>query len=570
MDPSPSQPTLPEKQGSVLTASQWLTRRVLAPQDTSVNSLGEFLLPTLLGAMEACWVDAVLIGLASAALLGSSVPLLPLWAPFVFIIGSQWLLHYVDRRDGSARSQEAEEDNGRGDPGGRPGTTAHGRGDPGGRPGNEEGHVKNSIPGASLLFVIMGAFCLYIIWLQVYAQTMPIFDLRWLSTLVSDILFFNTHFYQALFITGLSAYLCWRGLRLSSRVVEPSDVFRVLCIGLGVILAVILLRASLESYKASFADDVNLLLLIPIFLFLSLAAHALARITFVRHTHPTGLQGSIVAQERAVITIIASLGLVLLLVTVAVGLFASPAFLASVEQGLSFVGIIYGWLTGALAWVMVLIVTPIFWLISFIHPSEHPQTIRNLAPPPTKTKPQIPPAVMFVQSIFPYVSALLAVLFILLMILIIRRLLRRRKRTSIAKNLQKEDIHESLWSWSLFWGQVKSLLRAFFGRFFPRRVVKEETIVIPAEIRGDPAARNIREIYRAFLKKATARGYARKKDETPNELRQRLDEKAPIVEPQLEVITEAYARVRYGAILPDAGDVASIQGTWSELDQKWV
>ena len=113
------------------------------------------------------------------------------------------------------------------------------------------------------------------------------------------------------------------------------------------------------------------------------------------------------------------------------------------------------------------------------------------------------------QSIFPYVSAVLAVLFILLMILIIRRLLRRRKRTRIAKNLQKEDIHESLWSWTLFWGQVKSLLRAFFGRFFPQRVGKEESMVIPAEIRGDPAARNIREIYRAFLKKATARGYAR-------------------------------------------------------------
>ena len=553
MDPSPSPP--PEKQGSILTASQWLARRVLVPQDTPVSSLGEFLLPTLLGAMEACWVDVVLIGLASALLLGSSMPLLPLWAPFVFIVGSQWLLHYADTRDGSNR----------------PRTSVYGTGDPGGRPGNEEeGHVKTSIPGASLLFVIMGAFCLFIIWLQVYAQTMPIFDLRWLSTLVSDILFFNSHFYQALFITGLSAYLCWRGLRLSSRVVEPSDVFRVLCIGSGLMLAVILLRASLESYKSSSADDVSLLLLIPIFLFLSLAAHALARITFVRRSHPTGLQGSIVAQERAVITIIASLGLVLLLITVAVGLFASPAFLANVEQGLSFIGIIYGWLTGALAWIMVLIVTPIFWLISLIHPSEHPQTIRNLAPPPSKTKLQIPPAVAFVQSIFPYVSAVLAVLFILLMILIIRRLLRRRKRTRIAKNLQKEDIHESLWSWTLFWGQVKSLLLAFFGRFFPQRVGKEETMVIPAEIRGDPAARNIREIYRAFLKKATARGYARKKDETPNELRQRLDEKAPIVEPQLEVITEAYTRVRYGASLPDAGDVASIQGTWSELDQKWV
>src|SRR5207248_2105772 len=152
MDPSPapSQPTPSEKQGSVLTASQWLARRVLVPQDTPVSSLGEFMLPTLLGAMEACWVDVVLIGLASALLLGSSMPLLPLWAPFVFIVGSQWLLHYADRRDGSDR----------------PGTSVYGTGDPGGRPENEEGHVKTSIPGASLLFVIMGAFCLFIIWLQ--------------------------------------------------------------------------------------------------------------------------------------------------------------------------------------------------------------------------------------------------------------------------------------------------------------------------------------------------------------------------------------------------------------------
>jgi hypothetical protein len=138
------------------------------------------------------------------------------------------------------------------------------------------------------------------------------------------------------------------------------------------------------------------------------------------------------------------------------------------------------------------------------------------------------------------------------------------------RNLLKEDLHESLWSWSLFWSQFKAFLRAIFGRFLPRHVIEGETTVIPAEILGDPAARNMREIYRAFLKKAASLGYARKKDETPNELRLRLDEKAPLVEPQLEVITEAYALVRYGASIPDAEDVAYVQRTWSELDQKWV
>lgn len=555
--PAPSQPTPPGEEGEVLSASQWLTRRILSSQDTSINSLGEFLLPTLLGAMEACWVDAVLIGLASAILLGSSTPLLPLWAPFVFIIGPQWLVHYVDRRDVGTSSQGASEVH--------ESHEAHKAEEE-----SEEKHARGAIPGASLLFGLVGVFCLFIIWLQVYSQTTPIYDLRWLGALVSDILFLNIHFYQALFIVGFSIYLCWRGLRLSNRVVEPSDIFRVLCIGLGLVIGVILLRAALESYKASFSDDLSLLLLIPIFLFLSLAAHALARITFVRRTHPTGLQGSIVAQERAVITVIASLGLVLLLVTVAVGLFTSPAFLANVERGLSFIGILYGWLTEGLAWVMVLIVTPIFWLVSLIHPAAHSPTIRNLSPHFPQKKSQTPPAAVFVQSILPFVSAVLAVLFILLMIMIVRRLLRRRKRIHIAKLGPKEDIHESLWSWSLFWGQLKAFLRALFGRSLHQQAVEGETTIAPAEIRGSPAARNIREIYRAFLKKAASFGYARKKDETPNELRQRLDEKAPLVEPQLEVITEAYASVRYGASSPGTEDLAHIQRTWSELDQKWV
>ena len=550
--PSPSQPTPPEEKGEVLSASEWLTRHILSPQDSSINSLGEFLLPTLLGAMEACWVDAVLIGLASAILLGSSAPLLPLWTPFVFIIGSQWLFHYVDKRDAGTHSVGAR-------------SVA-----PSNHEEGEDEHARGAVPGASLLFSLIGVVCLFIIWLQVYAQTIPIYDPRWLGTLVSDILFLNIHFYQMIFIVGSAIYLCWRGLRLSSRVVEPSDIFRVLCVGAGVIIGVILLRAALETYKTSFRDDVSLLLLIPIFLFLSLAAHALARVTFIRRTHPTGLQGSIVAQERAIITVIASLGLLLLLITIVVGLFASPEFLASVERGLSFVGIIYGWLTRGLAWVMVLIVTPIFWLISLIHPGAHPPAFRNPSSRPPQTRPVTPPASAFVQSILPFISATLAVLLILLLVLIVRRLLLRRKRIRMAKQGPTEDIHESLWSWSLFWNQLKSLLRAFFGRFLPQPVALEETTVIPAEIRADPAARTIREIYRAFLKKAASFGYARKKDETPNELRQRLDEKAPIVEPQLEAITEAYTKVRYGASIPDADDMAHIQKTWNDLDQKWV
>ena len=66
------------------------------------------------------------------------------------------------------------------------------------------------------------------------------------------------------------------------------------------------------------------------------------------------------------------------------------------------------------------------------------------------------------------------------------------------------------------------------------------------------------------------RGHARKKYETPLELCQRLDEGVPLVEPQLEAITEAYSRVRYGGDLPDTDEVLAVQRQWRELDQKWV
>src|SRR5437763_11236730 len=67
-------------------------------------SLGEILLPFLFAAMETCWIDAIFIGLADISLFGSHVSLMPLWAPFVLIIGAQWLLSLLERRAASGSS----------------------------------------------------------------------------------------------------------------------------------------------------------------------------------------------------------------------------------------------------------------------------------------------------------------------------------------------------------------------------------------------------------------------------------------------------------------------------------
>ncbi len=539
MNPLQMEPPRPpqKKQGGVLSPAQWLRRNILlVPEAEDITSLGEFLLPSLLGAMEACWIVAVLLGLAGLGFLGAPAPLLPFWAPFVFIIGTQWLFYIIDRRDEHAR------------------------------------HA----PGFIALAI---ALCLFIIWLQVYAPVSGIFDPRWLGSLFSDVLFLNNHFFQVAFIIALSLLLCWRGLRLISRTIEPSIISRTLVIGLLIIIAVIVLLAQLATSNAAQNNAGLLFLFIPLFLYLSLASHALARIAFVRRTHSTGLQGSIVAQERAVITIMGLLGAALLLITILIALFAGPGFFTSTLHALAPLGKAlanaYNWLVGILADIVIFLLTPVFllinWLAHFLPARGPARPIRlptvGLRPP--KNAPPVSAAAN--PALLLALKIILPVIVLLVIVLLVRRALRHRRKTKVRRRLRDEDLHESLWSWALFWNQLKAILRAIFGRFLPRPAAEAQTAVAASlQEPADPAARDIRALYRAFLKKAAARGYARKKDETPDELRLRLDEKAPVVEPQLEAITEAYTMVRYGESLPNAGDVAYVQGKWVELDQKWV
>jgi len=176
----------------------------------------------------------------------------------------------------------------------------------------------------------------------------------------------------------------------------------------------------------------------------------------------------------------------------------------------------------------------------------------------------------FAHAIIPILSIVLPILFVALMVLLIRWTLHQRPRVRKRVNRRNQDVHESLWSWSLFWMQLRSIIQALFARFIHRDLTTEDGVVKIEEIKGEPAARSIREIYRAFLQKATSHGYPRRRFETPYELKQRLDEKVPLIEPQLELITEAYAFTRYGGEVPDEAQLAQIRTNWIELERKWT
>lgn len=544
MDSSPKQPEKKrEESPGVLIASRWLREQIFAPhEEPTISSLGEFLLPILLGIMESCWLAAILIGLANADLFGSAEPLMPLWAPFVFITGTILLFHYLGRRAVKRASSQEKEG------------------------------IRFVPPDTFLFIIVTGILSLFFVWLGVYSQTAFIFNPKWLLSLLNDVLFLNLRFYESVIITGLAFLFGWRGIRLFNRDIEPSNVFRTLCLGLGVIIVVILVRAGQESAGVVFHDDAILLFLIPFFLFVSLATHALSRITFIRHSHPAGLQGNLRVQERAIFMVIASLGVIFLLVAILVSSTVNPSFIQALAPVGAAIARAYDWLVQVVAGLAVIIATPFFWLVYLftrLFPPKPKSTTSQGRPPKTPKSPvHTPPDA---GALVPFVKIILPILLLLLIFFLIWWALRRQRRVRVRAQQQKGDVHESLWSWSLFWSQFRAMLRSLFARLFPRAATAVDERAAPAEqIQGEPAARSMREIYRAFLKKAANRGYSRRRHETPYELKLRIDEKVSLVEPQLEVITEAYALTRYGGNAPDEAQLEIVRNNWVELDQKWV
>ncbi|MEO8971325.1 MAG: DUF4129 domain-containing protein [Ktedonobacteraceae bacterium] len=502
-------------------------------------SMGMLLVPFLFAAMEACWIDAIFLGLATLGLFQAHSPLMPLWVPFLVIAGSQWLYNWLVLRAAQTH-------------------------------GDVEDFSDFSIaPWFVPLLIIVALFT---IWLSIYMPTAFVLDPRWLLAMGSDILFLNVRAYHAISIIALCAYFCWRGIRLSGREYEPSQIFATMRLGIGIILAVIVIRAASASGGVTLPNEVTLLLLIPIFLFLGLSAHALARINFVRHSHQLDTETSIYAQERSVLFVISSLGVVLLVAAWIADTIGNPALLAQTLQLFRWVSVVYNWLIDAFGVLAVIVTAPLFWLLTWYE---------SLFPPHLPPVPSNPsrngrtgltnPAHLSAAPPFivPFVKVLIPILLLLAAYLLLRWVLRKRRRTHLKLKKRMVEIHESVWSWRLFLAQLRGLLLALWHRFFPPRATVEEEQALLDDRKAAPNVRTVREMYRAMLKRAAGRGYSRLRIETPYEFQQRLDGRTPLASPHITPITDAYTAIRYGDIVPDEAEVRRVRQEWGELERQW-
>src|SRR6185437_15257767 len=465
--------------------------------------------------------------------------LLPFWGPPLLLCAALWLFQRVLRKE--AKDEEAD--------------------------ANTQGQSSRSPAGFGLLFGVLALLAIGFIWLRIYAGTNFLLDPRWLLAFVNDLLLLNGRFYQALVIVIITVYFCWRGTKLAQLKIEPGHVWRQTWVGLLILLLAILLRAGRGRVSGNF-DDLVLVVLLPTFLYCALSAHALARIAFVRHTHPFGLDGSIATQERAMLSIVGGMGLILLILTLLGGTLFSTSFFNSLQPAWQALSAAYSWFASMLSFVIAWLLSPLFWLVAWLATFTHNQKTTVTPPgPPPNGQPHQHPAVASPGIIFAS-EVMLPFLLLLGLVLLVWFALRRRKRLRIVRNRASGDIHESVWSWTLFWSQFKAFWMALFRR--RSQDAEAEQAQESEDLPKEAAARTVREIYRALLKKAATIGYVRRRHETPHEFQQRLNQfRISSNEPQLGQLTEAYTLTRYGGSVPNEFDLASVRRSWDELEQKW-
>jgi len=503
------------------------------------TSPGEYLLPLFLTLMEACWLNAALIGLAGLDFLHSSSALFPFWGPPLLLCSSLWLLRRAMLKEAQSQSAESSE------------------------------QLSLAPSGLRPLFGLLAGLALVLIWLHLYTSTGFLLDPAWLLAFANDLLALNSNFYQALALVSLVIYCCWRGIRLAQITIEPGFVFRRTWAGLLVLLTAILLRAGLASNNRS-ADDLVLVLLLPIFLSLALFTHALARIAFIRREHPFGLEGSVTTQERATLSVIAGVGLVLLVLTLLGSALLTPAFFASLHPLWSLIGAAYDLLVRAFSQLVVWILTPVYSLVNwgFSHLSLSAPHINAVTGVRPLTNRLLPPNAGS-PGVLQAAKILLPLLILLLPVLLIYLALRRRRRLRRGFPLKGGDLHESVWSWQLFLSQLQAFWRGLLQRLFPPHASPDPEQAMPIPDEQTPGMYSIRQIYRALLHKAASRGYRRKRDETPHEFQERVLAHEPQSKPQLGHLTEAYVLTRYGGIALAEPELEVARRRWQELEESW-
>ncbi|MBI3997964.1 MAG: DUF4129 domain-containing protein [Armatimonadetes bacterium] len=449
------------------------------------------LLPVTRTAMEFCWVSPWLV-VMGGGLYGSHGHLLSAGWAFLLMIGAQVLVQPVVERTGTLR-------------------------------------------GARMVLVGVGAALgLAAVHQQYYAQV-PLWHPAWLWMLLRATHDALPAIPQPVAGAFLASCLWWRGLALGVRQVGAIDIEQAYKTGVGMIVFYLVAAAIYADTRGFQAAGPDLPASMLVFFFLGLSALALARLAAIWDVGR--------AEERAqvpgrawMLLVVGVVGLILLSASAMAGLAAADVtryLVIALRPLLPLVEIVFI----VLFFIAGLLVRVIIAVLSHLPRRELPE----VGPPPSfiddllrrlreiEMDPQVVEGARWGM-----VAAFLAVLILGMAVTIV--LMRRKERK------KDEDERESVWS-------VRDLLAGLAG-LLPRPRFRR-----PQRERSVREAGAIRRIYRELLQVGAGLGAPRPAWATPREHGPRLQGALPGAVSEVEALTWAYERVRYGRWRPAPADV---------------
>ena len=454
------------------------------------------LLPVARVVMEFCWLYPWLV-VIGGGFYGATGPLLTAGWAFLLVVGAQVAVRQIVDRGGLPRPA--------------------GGGD--------------SLRHARILLVGVGAVLGFAAIHEQYYSHLPLWHPTWVATLLQAAHDALPEVPKPVLAALAAACLWWRGLVLGARHVGAIEIEEAYKTGVGMVvvyLAAAVVYADARGFEAAGPEMPPMMLA---FFFLGLSALALARLAAIwEQSRPD--ERSQIPGRAWVLLITGVVGLIMLAAGMMAGLATADVF--------KYLGVVLR--------PLLPVVEALFVVLFVVAGLVVRVLIAILSRLPRREMPEIGPATTVFDDLLrrlreiemhPQVVSgarwgmVLAVIAILVAGMALAVVLRRRR-----ERRPDEDDHESVWS-------VREALRSLAGRL-PRLGRRQEDDDGPTA----PAVGAIRRIYRELLGLGAGLGAPRHAWATPREHEPRLRGVLREAEAEVELLTAAYERVRYGAWRP--------------------
>ncbi len=457
------------------------------------------LLPVARAVMEFCWLYPWLV-VMGGAFYGATGPLLPTGWAFVLLVGAQAAAHHLAW-------------------GGRPSAAGDG-----------------AQRAARILLIGAGAVLGLVAIHEQHYPGMPLMSPAWGVALLRAAHDSLPEVPKPALAALAAACLWWRGLALGARHVAAMDIEEAYKTGVGMVIAYLLAAAVYAGTRGFVAAGPEMPPMMLAFFFLGLSTLALARLAAIWEKGRPD-ERSQVPGWAWMILITGIVGLIMLAAGMMAGMATADVF--------RYVGVVLR--------PLLPVVEALFVVLFIVAGLVVRVLIAVLSRLPRRDMPDVGAAPMTFDALLrrlreiemhPQVVSgarwgmVLAVVTILVVGMALTIVLRRRRVRG-----PDEDDHESVWS-------PREVLRGLIG-WLPR-------LGGPAEADDGlaaPPSGAIRRIYRELLALGAGMGVPRPPWATPREHAPGLRGVMPAFETEVDLLTAAYERVRYGRWIPAAVDV---------------